>query len=76
MDNNSLIPEGFKDHVDFNTNVEHEYKNKLFNNNNLRSLVRLSGTEPLVRILVEGKNAKLVKQNITNIKNLLRTHLG
>ena len=25
----SLIPEGFKDHIDFNTNVEHEYKNKI-----------------------------------------------
>ncbi len=50
--------------------------NKLFNNNKLRSLIRLSGTEPIVRILVEGKNAKLVKQNITKIKNLLRTHLG
>ena len=29
MTNKSLIPEGFKDHVDFNTNVEHEYKNKI-----------------------------------------------
>ena len=29
MDNKFLIPEGFKDHVDFNTNVEHEYKNKI-----------------------------------------------
>ena len=29
MDNKSLIPQGFKDHVDFNTNVEHEYKNKI-----------------------------------------------
>ena len=29
MQNNKLIPEGFKDHVDFNTNVEHEYKNKI-----------------------------------------------
>ena len=29
MDNKLLIPEGFKDHVDFNTNVEHEYKNKI-----------------------------------------------
>ena len=29
MDNKSIIPEGFKDHVDFNTNVEHEYKNKI-----------------------------------------------
>jgi ATP phosphoribosyltransferase regulatory subunit len=27
--NKSLIPEGFKDHVDFNTNVEHQYKNKI-----------------------------------------------
>ncbi len=31
MDNKSLIPEGFKDHVDFSTNVEHEYKNKIIN---------------------------------------------
>jgi len=29
LKNKSLIPEGFKDHVDFNTNVEHEYKNKI-----------------------------------------------
>ena len=29
MDSKSLIPEGFKDHVDFNTNVEHDYKNKI-----------------------------------------------
>ncbi len=29
MKNNTLIPEGFKDHVDFNTNVEHAYKNKI-----------------------------------------------
>ncbi len=29
MKNKSLIPEGFKDHIDFNTNVEHEYKNKI-----------------------------------------------
>jgi len=29
LQNKSLIPEGFKDHVDFNTNVEHEYKNKI-----------------------------------------------
>ncbi len=29
MANKLLIPEGFKDHVDFNTNVEHEYKNKI-----------------------------------------------
>ncbi len=31
MSNKALIPEGFKDQVDFNTNVEHEYKNKIIN---------------------------------------------
>ena len=31
MKNNKLIPEGFKDHVDFNTNVEHQYKNRIIN---------------------------------------------
>ena len=29
MSSKSLIPLGFKDHVDFNTNVEHDYKNKI-----------------------------------------------
>ena len=29
MNKKILIPEGFKDHVDFNTNVEHDYKNKI-----------------------------------------------
>ena len=29
MKNNSLIPQGFKDHISFDTNVEHEYKNKI-----------------------------------------------
>ncbi len=29
MASNKLIPQGFKDHVDFDTNVEHEYKNKI-----------------------------------------------
>ncbi len=51
-------------------------KNKLFNNNNVRSLVRLSGTEPLVRILVEGQNKKQVIENSIKIKNLVRPYLG
>ena len=29
MSSKSLIPIGFKDHVDYNTNVEHDYKNKI-----------------------------------------------
>jgi len=46
-----------------------------FNNKNIRSLVRLSGTEPLVRILVEGKNRSIVKNKSIEIKNLVRPYL-
>ncbi len=50
-------------------------KNKSFNNSNLRSLVRFSGTEPLVRILVEGENKKMVKEISIKIKNMVRPYL-
>ncbi len=49
---------------------------KSLNNKSIRSLVRLSGTEPLVRILVEGQNKIKVKENSIKIKNLVRPHLG
>ena len=51
-------------------------KNKNFNNSNIRSLVRLSGTEPLVRILVEGQNSILVKEKMTEIKKTIGPYLG
>ncbi len=50
-------------------------KDKNLNNKKIRSLVRLSGTEPLVRILVEGENINLVKENAINIKNIVRPYL-
>ncbi len=50
-------------------------KNKMFNNKKIRSLVRLSGTEPIVRILVEGESNNLVKKISMEIKNLVRLHL-
>ena len=50
-------------------NMINKIKNdKSFNNKNIRSLVRLSGTEPLVRILVEGEN----KNFINYMQNFLR----
>ena len=49
---------------------------KSLNNKNIRSLVRLSGTEPLVRILVEGSDKKIVKEKSMKIQNLIRPYLG
>ena len=56
MDNKSLIPEGFKDHVDFITNVEHEYKNKII------EYFKLYGFDLVKAPLIEFKN----KQNDNN----------
>ena len=49
---------------------------KLYNNQKIRSLVRLSGTEPLVRILVEGQEITEVKNKSLEIKRLVRPYLG
>ncbi len=49
---------------------------KLYNNKKIRSLVRLSGTEPLVRILVEGQDVVEVKKKSLEIKELVRPYLG
>ena len=51
-------------------------KDRSLNNKNLRSLVRFSGTEPLVRILVEGLDKNIVKKQSVKIKSIVRPHLG
>ncbi len=50
-------------------------KDKSLNNNNIRSLVRLSGTEPILRILVEGQNKNVVNKLAKKITNLVRPFL-
>ena len=47
-----------------------------YNNKKIRSLVRLSGTEPLVRILVEGEDMIEVKKKSLKLKKLIRPYLG
>jgi phosphoglucosamine mutase len=41
-----------------------------------RLLVRYSGTEPLVRVMVEGEDEKLVKNCGEQVADRVRTHLG
>ena len=53
MINKSLIPQGFKDHVDFNTNVEHQYKNK--NNADIINFIYTGGT-------AERKGWKIIEE--------------
>jgi len=51
-------------------------KNKKYNNSITRLLIRFSGTEPLLRILVEGQNKNLVVSNFNKIKDIVRPYLG
>ncbi len=50
--------------------------NKKIIDKDIRLLVRLSGTEPLIRILVEGKNLKLVQEKAKFIEKEIRIKLG
>jgi len=43
---------------------------------NTRLLIRLSGTEPLIRILVEGKNLKSVQEQVKILEKDIRINLG
>jgi phosphoglucosamine mutase len=41
-----------------------------------RLLVRYSGTEPLLRVMIEGKDQQQIQTWATEIANAVREHLG
>ena len=42
----------------------------------IRVLIRFSGTEPLIRLLVEGQDLKIVKQKAKNLELEIRNIIG
>ena len=42
----------------------------------IRVLIRFSGTEPLIRLLVEGQDLKIVQQKAKNLELEIRNIIG
>ena len=54
----------------FISEIENKYKDEV------RILVRKSGTEPLIRVMTEGENAELVEKLAIDISNLIEKELN
>ena len=50
--------------------------NKNNKEKNFRVLIRLSGTEPLIRLLVEGQDVKAVQQKAEKLESEIRNIIG
>ena len=70
------IPLAGKLNKELNDNIQNLSTNLQKKNSHLRYLVRESGTESLLRLLVEGKDELLVKKEINNLSNNIKAILN
>lgn len=66
-----------KSQLELDEGVAHkvkEYRTRLGNNG--RVLVRVSGTEPLIRVMIEGQDEKLIKAAAEDIAETIKERLG
>ena len=66
------LPISKKPNRKMHANIQNLYENFQKKNSHLRSIVRESGTESLLRLLVEGKDEKEVIKEINNLSNNIK----
>ena len=66
------LPLSKKPNIKMHANIQNLYENFQKKNSHLRSIVRESGTESLLRLLVEGKDEKEVIKAINNLSNNIK----
>ncbi len=65
--------DGYKEDAEIKAEIEKLEKE--FSGNG-RVLIRASGTEPLIRVMIEGENQEYIKEKATNLAGLIERKLG
>ena len=59
------------------TEIQEEIKNlEAELQDNGRVIIRPSGTEPLIRVMIEGQNQKMIEEKATKLANLIKLKLN
>ena len=74
---NARIQNSKKDLYDKDEEIKAEIEKleKEFSGNG-RILIRASGTEPLIRVMIEGENQEYIREKATNLAKLIESKLG